>query len=94
MTRTLSVLMLALVLAMGTCAAHAHAKLERAEPRAGGSVPSPPPEVKLWFTERLEPAFSSMTVASSTGQRVDTGKASVSGTTISVPLQKSGPGIY
>lgn len=94
MSRTLSVLMLALVLATGTCAAHAHAKLERAEPRAGSSVALAPSEVALWFTERLEPSFSSLTVTNASGQPVNVGNPNVNGTIMRVPLQAIGPGSY
>jgi methionine-rich copper-binding protein CopC len=36
----------------------AHAFLERAVPAVGSSVHTSPAELKLWFTQRLEPAFS------------------------------------
>ena len=45
---------LALLLATGTRAG-AHAFLDRAEPRVGGKVHTPPAQITLWFTERLEP---------------------------------------
>ena len=53
----------------------AHAFLDHAEPRVGNKVATPPREVTLWFTQKLEPAFSSVTVTNAAGQRVDTGKA-------------------
>ena len=40
----------------------AHAFLDHAEPRVGNKVATPPREVTLWFTQKLEPAFSSVTV--------------------------------
>jgi hypothetical protein len=54
-----------------TITAGAHAFLERAEPRVGSTVRTPPAQVRLWFTERLEPAFSTLRVVNETGQRVD-----------------------
>ena len=51
--------------------AAAHASLERAEPRPGSRLKTPPAEVKLWFTEKLEPAFSRLRVQDAHGQRVD-----------------------
>jgi methionine-rich copper-binding protein CopC len=50
--------------------------------------------VTLWFTQKLEPAFSSITVTNAAGQRVDTGKVSVSGSQMSVSLRAAGSGTY
>jgi hypothetical protein len=51
--------------------AAAHARIERAFPPIGGTVRSPPAEVSLWFSERLESAFSRVEVFDGAGQRVD-----------------------
>jgi hypothetical protein len=59
------------VLLAGVVNAAAHASLERAEPRPGSRLRTSPPEVKLWFTEKLEPAFSTLRVQDAGGQRVD-----------------------
>ena len=83
---------LLLVLAAGE--ASAHALLDRAEPRVGNKVASPPREVTLWFTQKLEPAFSHITVTNAAGARVDTGKARVSGSQMSVSLRPGGTGTY
>src|SRR5205809_1634347 len=74
--------------------ATAHALLDRAEPRVGNTVATAPREVTLWFTQKLEPAFSSITVTNSAGQRVDTGKTRVSGNQMSVSLRSGGAGTY
>ena len=42
----------------GIAAALAHAHLQKAAPPAGAVVSTPPAEVRLWFTQKLEPAFS------------------------------------
>ena len=63
-------LVLALLLAVAT-GAGAHAFLDRAEPRVGGKVHAPPARVSLWFTERLEPAYSRVKVVDDTGRQVD-----------------------
>src|SRR5919204_770602 len=55
----------------GVVTADAHSTLERSEPRAGSRLKTAPVEIKLWFTEKLEPAFSSARVQTTTGQRVD-----------------------
>ena len=81
-----------LMLVMGKAVAHAF--LDHAEPRVGNKVATPPREVTLWFTQKLEPAFSSVKVTNAAGQRVDTGKARVSGNQISVSLRPGGTGTY
>ena len=58
-------------------AAHAHAFLDQSEPKVGSTVQTPPAEVRIWFTEALEPAFSSISVTNAAGSTVTTGKATV-----------------
>jgi methionine-rich copper-binding protein CopC len=72
----------------------AHSEFERAQPAAGSTVRPAPREVTIWFSQRLEPALSSMTVRNASGQRVDAGKAEVSGNVMRVPLKQIGPGSY
>jgi methionine-rich copper-binding protein CopC len=74
--------------------ATAHSEYERAEPAAGNTVRPAPREVVIWFSQRLEPALSSMTVRNAAGQRVDAGKAQISGNVMRVPLKEIGPGSY
>jgi hypothetical protein len=74
--------------------ASAHAMLDHAEPRVGNKVANPPHQVTLWFTQKLEGAFSSISVTNAAGERVDTGKARVNGNQISVSLRPGGPGTY
>jgi methionine-rich copper-binding protein CopC len=81
-----------LLLASG--AANAHAMLDHSDPRVGNKVASLPPEVTLTFTQKLEPAFSSITVTNAAGQRVDSGKTRVSGNQMSVSLKGGGAGTY
>ena len=57
--------------------AHAHAFLDHASPAVGSTVPTAPANVALWFTEHIEPAFSTATVTNTAGQRVDEGNADV-----------------
>jgi methionine-rich copper-binding protein CopC len=49
----------------------AHAFLQRAEPRVGGTVQTSPAEVRIWFTENIEPAFSTVQVFNAFGKEVD-----------------------
>jgi copper resistance protein C len=83
-----------LVLLLAAGEAGAHAMLDHAEPRVGNKVATPPQQVTLWFTQKLEAAFSTITVTNATGQRVDSGKTRVSGSQMSVPLRPGGTGTY
>ena len=47
---------LAVALALGQPAA-AHAFLDRAEPKVGSRIAAPPTQIRLWFTESLEPTL-------------------------------------
>lgn len=83
-----------LLLMLATGAAQAHAFLDRAEPRVGNKVAAPPREVILWFTQKLESAFSAITVTNAAGERVDTGKTRVNGNQMSVAIRAGGSGTY
>jgi methionine-rich copper-binding protein CopC len=84
----------ALPLLLATTEANAHAFLDHAEPRVGNTVASPPREVTLYFTQKLEPAFSTITVTNAAGQRIDSGKTRVSGSQMSISLKAGGSGTY
>jgi copper resistance protein C len=94
MQRPTIVVIIPLLLWLVTGDASAHAFLDHAEPRVGNTVATAPREVTLWFTQKLEPAFSSIAVTNSAGQRVDTGKTRVSGNQMSVSLRSGGAGTY
>jgi methionine-rich copper-binding protein CopC len=94
MQRSAIVVIFLLLLWLVTGEASAHAFLDHAEPRVGNTVATAPREVTLWFTQKLEPAFSSIAVTNSAGQRVDTGKSRVSGNQMSVSLRSGGAGTY
>jgi copper resistance protein C len=83
-----------LLLLLATGEATAHAMLDHAEPRVGNKVATAPREVTLWFTQKLEAAFSTITVTDPTGKRADTGKTRVSGSQMSVSLRPGGSGTY
>ncbi len=51
--------------------AQAHAFLDHALPKVGSQVSTSPTEVKIWFTEEIEPAFSTLVVQDSSGTQVD-----------------------
>src|SRR5205823_6990065 len=94
MRRLSLIAVIPLLLLFATGEAAAHAFLDHAEPRVGNKVAAPPREVTLWFTQKLEPAFRSVTVTNAAGERVDTGKARVSGTQMWVWLRTGGGGTH
>jgi len=81
-------------IALGVTAAQAHAHLDHANPPVDGTVTSAPQEVALFYTQNLEPAFSTVEVTDSGGARVDEGKAQISGNTMRIGLKPIGPGSY
>jgi methionine-rich copper-binding protein CopC len=88
---------LGLAVVSWTVLAAAHAFLERAEPRVGSTVHQAPTEVRLWFTEQLEPAFSTAEVRNPAGQVVSTARASVDASDrkqLRVPVSSLTPGSY
>jgi hypothetical protein len=50
--------------------AHAHALLAKAEPAQRARLTRAPARVRLWFNERLEPAFSKLWVEDASGRPV------------------------
>ncbi len=95
MRRSILFAFIAMVSCFAASEVRAHATLDHAEPRVGNKVATAPREVTLWFTEKLEPAFSSITVTNAAGERVDSGKTRVSGSQMSVSLRSGGgPGTY
>lgn len=66
--------------------AAAHAFLDHASPRVGTQVHGSPAQVKLWFTQDIEPAFSTVVVADAQGKQVDRGDKRVDASDRSVLL--------
>ena len=93
MDRFLGVISLLIAL-LAANAAHAHAALDRANPAVGSTVDTAPHELTLSFTDKLEPAFSTIEVTGPTGARVEKGKTQVSGNTMRIDLKAAGPGTY
>ena len=62
-----------------------------------GEVRASPAQVKLWFTQELEPAFSSVRVMDRSGRQVDKGDPQVDraeATLLQVSLPQLAPGTY
>ncbi len=75
----------------------AHAFLDRAVPAVGSTVHGPPAEVRLRFTQELEPAFSTVRVVDRDGRQVDRMDKQLErgdATLLKVSLPRLAPGIY
>jgi copper resistance protein C len=92
-----------LFVSMGACAltwallAFAHAFLDHATPAVGSIVHAPPQRVTLWFTQPLEPAFSTLRVVDRDNKRQDRGDAGIDPsdpTALSVAVPALAPGRY
>ena len=66
--------------------ADAHAVLKSISPKDGARLSSPPSEVVLTFNEPISSSFATVTVAGTDGQSASSGKARVSGTTVTQDL--------
>jgi len=99
MMRQLTIkLALAATASLAATAAFAHAQLQKAVPAVGGVVAASPTEIRLKFSEGVEPRFSGIALATEAGAAQPTGKptvdpadASVLVVTIGQPLK---PGVY
>src|SRR5438876_9482442 len=65
------VLGLFLIVMAGSTRLEAHAFLQRAEPAVGSTVQASPSEVRVLFTEKIEPALSTVQVFDASGKEVD-----------------------
>ena len=93
--RLLSLLLPALLFAAPS--ARAHAFLDHSTPAVGATVHGSPSEVRIWFTEVLEGAFSSIAVTDASGASVTAGPARVdpgNGHVMAVPMKTLAPGRY
>lgn len=62
-----------ILLLTGAAVAHAyaHAFVDHTEPTVGSKVKQMPSKVRVWFTEPIEPASSSIKVFDATGKQID-----------------------
>ncbi len=87
----------AIAVALQAATAEAHAFLDHASPAVGSAVPSAPAVVTMWFTQQLEPAFTTATVTDKSGKPVDAGPAQIDPkdpTKLQVRLKPLPPGTY
>jgi methionine-rich copper-binding protein CopC len=77
----------------------AHARVKRANPALGGVIiaTAVPTELQVWFTEKIEPALSTIEVVDASGTRMDRGDVRIDPddlTQLRVTLLPLPPGRY
>ena len=90
-------IILLLIFVAGSARLEAHAFLQRAEPAVGSTVQTSPSEIRIRFTENIEPAFSSIQVFDPSGKEVDkhdVGLDRSDHALLHVSLPRLGAGIY
>jgi len=65
------------LLILSTTQVFAHAFPDHSQPAVGSTVSPAPTELRIWFTQKLEPAFSKVEVHDASGAQVDKGDAQV-----------------
>ena len=91
------ILTLYFVLLLPAAPVSAHGFLEHSDPSVGSKVHSAPMAVRIWFTEAIEPRFSSIQVFDATGKQVDkkdTHSDRSSRSLLQISLPRLGPGTY
>ena len=86
-----------LMVVASSATVEAHAFLQRAEPAVGGTVQSSPGQVRIWFSEKIEPALSTIQVFDASGKEVnrrDVGLDRSNHALLSISLQPLQPGTY
>jgi hypothetical protein len=81
----------------GATGAQAHAFLDHADPAVGSTLSAPPHQVRIWFTEALEPAFSTIAVTDASGRTVGQAKAALDAhdaRLLALALPALAPGTY
>ena len=69
MRRTIALLLFSVL--AGAARLEAHAFLQQAEPGAGSTLQTSPNEIKIRFSEKIEPTFSNIQVFAASGKEVD-----------------------
>jgi len=97
MQKTFLEIAASLAFAFAATSAFAHAQLEKATPPVGGTV-APPSQLRLEFSEGVEPRFSGVTLSAAGGGSAELGKPTVEPghrNVLIVPIAKAlSPGVY
>lgn len=98
LARQITALVSSLALLTAAAPAFAHALLKKATPAVGGAVSASPSEIRITFSEGVEPNFSGLILTSQAGGSIPVGKSSVDpsdNTTLVTPVsQPLKPGVY
>jgi methionine-rich copper-binding protein CopC len=92
-----TIVSLFLIVLTGAAQVEAHAFLKDAEPGVGSTIQACPSEVRIRFTENIEPAFSSIQVLDASGKEVDKRDVHLDRSDhalLQVSLPRLGAGIY
>jgi copper transport protein len=95
--RAFPLLIILILLPAWAAPVSAHAELIRSVPAANGSVPAAPAQVELFFTEAVEPSFSTIEVLNTAGERVDNNDSRLDAadpTHLTVSLRSLPVGVY
>jgi copper resistance protein C len=96
--KSMSRIIASLAFAVVASTAFAHALLQKAVPAVGGTVAASPAEIRLKFSEGVEPRFSGIALATEAGVAQPTGQPAVDPADDSVLIVKIGqalkPGVY
>jgi methionine-rich copper-binding protein CopC len=90
-------LTVAVLMVVPLAPALAHAFPDHSVPAVGSTIAQAPTEVQIWFTQKLEPAFSTIEVLDANGARVDQDDAKVDAqdpALLRVSLKPLVPGTY
>jgi len=77
MSRKIAAALVLFALLTASAPVLAHAFLDHSDPAVGSTIPTSPAAMHLWFTQQLEPAFSSVTITDKSGATVNDGPASI-----------------
>ena len=89
--------LLGVLMVLGAPEGSAHAVLTRSEPGRNHVLARPPAQIRLWFNEKIEREYSSISVLDAAGQSVSTAAATVSTADpklLVLDLPALGPGRY
>ena len=92
-----TIISLFLIVLSGAARVEAHAFLKDAEPKVGSTIETSPGEIRIRFTENIEPAFSSIQVFDASGKEVDKHDVHLDRSDralLHVSLPRLGAGIY
>lgn len=92
-----SPVIVSVLLALSASPVFAHAFPDHSQPAVGATVSPAPTELQIWFTQKIEPAFSGVEVLDANGAQADKGDAKVDAqdqSLLHVSLKPLAPGSY